>query len=116
MPAAEQCTAYAAEYRSIGQEADISIQRALELWNLERWNWWEERVPKKKRTSAPMEIQPVSDLRPGAIPMGSSPSQPKRSNRPSRSATAQANTEISRRGSLRNQRSQMETIRKRKGR
>ena len=100
----------AAEYRSIEQEADISIQRALELWN-----WWEERVP-KKRTSAPMEIQPVSDSRPGAIPMGSSPSQPKRSSRLSRSATAQANTEISRRRSLRNQRSQMETIRKRKGR
>jgi hypothetical protein len=48
--------------------------------------------------------------------MGSSSSQPKRSNRPSRSASAEANTEISRRSSLRNQRSQMETIVKRKGR
>jgi hypothetical protein len=110
MPTAEQCRAYAAEYQSLGQEADISNQRALELWN-----WWEERVP-KKRTSTPMEIQPVSGSRPGAIPMGSSPSQPKRSSRPSRSASAQANTEISRRSSLRNQRSQMETIVKRKGR
>jgi hypothetical protein len=42
--------------------------------------------------------------------MGSSPSKPKRSSRPSRSASAQANAAISRRSSLRNQRSQMETI------
>ena len=110
MPTAEQCRGYAAEYQSLGQGADISIQPALELWN-----WREERVP-KKRTSTPMEIQPVSGSRPGAVPMGSTPSQPKRSSRPSRSASAQANTEISRRSSLRNQRSQMETIGKRKGR
>jgi len=110
MPTAEQRRAYAAEYRSLGQEADISIQRALELWN-----WWEERVP-KKRTPMPMEIQPVSGPRPDAIPMGSSPSKPKRSSRPSRSASAQASAAISRRSSLRNQRNQMERIRKRKGR
>jgi hypothetical protein len=110
MPTAKQCRAYAAEYQSLGKEADILNQRALELWNL-----WEERVP-KKRPSTPMEIQPLSGSRAGAIPMGSSPSQPKRSSRPSRSASAQANTEISRRRSLRNQRSQMEAIRKRKGR
>jgi hypothetical protein len=42
MPTAEQCRVYAAEYQRLGQEADISIQRALGLWN-----WWEERVPKK---------------------------------------------------------------------
>ena len=47
MPTAEQCRAYAAEYPR--QEADISIQRALGLWN-----WLEERVP-KKRTSTPMK-------------------------------------------------------------
>ena len=110
MPTAEQCRAYAAEYQRLGQEADISIQRALGLWN-----WWEERVP-KKRASTPMEIQPVSGLRPDAIPMGSSPSKPKRSSRPSQFASAQANAETSRRSSLRNQRSQLETIRKRKGR
>jgi hypothetical protein len=104
MRTAEQCRAYAAEYQRLGQEADISIQRAFELWN-----WWEERVP-KKRTSTPMEIQPASGPRPDAIPMGSSPSKPKRSSRPSRSASAQANAAISRRSSLRNQRSQMETI------
>jgi hypothetical protein len=110
MPTAEQCRAYAAEYQRLGQEADISIQRALGLWN-----WWEERVP-KKRTSTPMKIQPVSGLRPDAIPMGSSPSKPKRSSRPSQSASSQANAETSRRSSLRNQRSQLETIRTRKGR
>ena len=110
MPTAEQCRAYAAEYQRLGQEADISIQRALGLWN-----WWEERVP-KKRTSTPMEIQTVSGPRPDAILMGSSPSKPKRSSRPSQSASAQANAETSRRSSLRNQRSQMKTIRTRKGR
>jgi hypothetical protein len=110
MPTAEQCRAYAAEYQRLGQEADISIQRALGLWN-----WWEERVP-KKRTSTPMEIQTVSGPRPDAILMGSSPSKPKRSSRPSQSASSQANAETSRRSSLRNQRSQMETIRTRKGR
>lgn len=110
MPSAEQCRAYAAVYQRLGQEADISNQRALELSN-----WWEERVP-KKRTSTPMEIQPVSGSRAGAIPMGLSTSQPKRSSRPSRSASAQANTEISRRRSPRDERSQMETIRKHKGR
>jgi hypothetical protein len=110
MPTAEQCRAYAAEYQRLGQEADISIQRALGLWN-----WWEERVP-KKRTSTPMEIQLVSGLRPDAIPMGSSPSKPKPSSRPSQSASSQANAETSRRSSLRNQRSQLETIRTRKGR
>jgi hypothetical protein len=108
MPTAEQCRAYAAEYQRLGQEADISIQRALGLWN-----WWEERVP-KKLTSTPMEIQPVSGPRPNAIPMGSSPSKPKRSSRPPQSASSQANAETSRRSSLRNQRGQMETIRKRK--
>jgi hypothetical protein len=110
MPTAEQCRAYAAEYQRLGQQADISIQCALGLWN-----WWEERLP-KKRTSTPMEIQPVNGLRPDAIPMGSSPSKPKRSSRPSQSASSQANAETSRRSSLRNQRSQMETIRTRKGR
>ena len=110
MPTAEQCRADAAEYQRLGQEADISIQRALGLWN-----WWEERVP-KKRTSTPMEIQTVSGPRPDAILMGSSPSKPKRSSRPSQSASSQANAETSRRSSLRNQRSQMETIRTRKGR
>jgi hypothetical protein len=110
MPTAEQCRAYAAEHQRLGQEADISIQRALG-----RWNWWEERVP-KKRTSTPMEIQPVSGPRPDAIPMGSLPSKPKRSSRPEQSASSQANAETSRRSSLRNQRSQMKTIRTRKGR
>jgi hypothetical protein len=110
MPTAEQCRAYAAEFQRLEQEADISIQRALGLWN-----WWEERVP-KKRTSTPMEIQLVSGLRPDAIPMGSSPSKPKPSSRPSQSASSQANAETSRRSSLRNQRSQLETIRTRKGR
>ena len=105
MPTAEQCRAYAAEYQRLGQEADISIQRALGLWN-----WWEERVP-KKRTSTPMEIQPVSGPRPDAIPMGSSPSKPKRSSRPPQFAGSQANAETSRRSSLRNQRSQLEAIR-----
>jgi hypothetical protein len=95
-------------YQRLRQEADISIQCALELWI-----WWEERVP-KKRTSTPMEIQPVSGPRPDAILMRSSPSKPKRSSRPSQSASAQANAETSRRSSLRSQRSQMETIRKRK--
>jgi hypothetical protein len=109
MPTAEQRRAYAAEYQRLRQEADISIQRALGLWN-----WWEERLP--KRTSTPMEIQTVSGRRPDAIPMGSSPSKPKRSSRPSQSASSQANAETSRRSSLRNQRSQMETIRTRKGR
>jgi hypothetical protein len=110
MPTAEQCRAYAAEYQRLGQEADISIQRSLGLWN-----WWEERVP-KKRTSTPMEIQPVSGPRPGdAIPMGSSTSaKPNRSVRPPQSASSQANAETSRRSSLRNQRGQIETIRKRK--
>jgi hypothetical protein len=101
MPTAEQCRAYAAEYQRLGQEADISIQRA---WGL--WNWLEERVP-KKRTSTPMEIQPVSGLRPDAIAMGSSPSNAKRSSRPPQSADSQANAETSRRSSLQNQRSQM---------
>ena len=110
MPTAEQCRAYPAEYQSLGQEADISDQRALELWN-----WWEERVP-KKRTSTPMEIQPVSGPRPDAILMGSLPSKPKRSSRPPQSAGSQAKAETSRRSSLRNQRSQMETIGKRKSR
>ena len=105
MPTAEQCRVYAAEYHRLGQEADISIQRALGLWN-----WLEERVP-KKRTSTPMEIQPVSGPRPDAIPMGSSPSKPKRSSRPPQFAGSQANAETSRRSSLRNQRSQMEAIR-----
>ena len=82
MPTAEQCRAYAAEYHRLGQEADVSIQRALALWN-----WWEEPVP-KKRTSTPMEIQPVSGPRPDdAISMGSSPSKkPKQSGRPPQSA------------------------------
>ena len=70
----------------------------------------------KKRTSTAMEIQPVSGARPDAIPMGSSPSKPKRSSRPPQSASSQANAETSRRSSLRKQRSQMETIRKREGR
>ena len=105
MPTAEQCRAYAGEYQRLGQEADISIQRALGLWN-----WLEERVP-KKRTSTPMEIQPVSGPRPDAIPMGSSPSKPKRSSRPPQPAGLQASAETSRRSSLRNQRSQMEAIR-----
>ena len=106
MPTAEQCRAYAAEYQRLGQQADISIQRALGLRN-----WWEERLP-KKRTSTPMEIQLVSGRRPEAIPMGSTPSKPKRSSRPSHSASSQANAEASRLSSLRNQRSQLETIRK----
>jgi hypothetical protein len=105
MPTAEQCRAYGAEYQRLGQEADISIQRALGLWN-----WLEDRVP-KKRTSTPMEIQPVSGLRPDAIPMGSSPSKPNRSSRPPQSAGSHANAETSRRSSLRIQRSQMEAIR-----
>jgi hypothetical protein len=104
MPTAQQCRAYPAEYQRLGQEADISIQRALGIWN-----WLEERVP-KERTSTPMEIQPVSGLRPDAIPMGSSPSKPNRSSRPPQSAGSQANAETSRRSSLRNQRSQMEAI------
>jgi hypothetical protein len=58
-----------------------------------------------------MKIQPVSGLRPDAIPMGSSPSKPKRSSRPPQSAGAHANAETSRRTSLRVQRSQMEAIR-----
>ena len=106
MPTAEQCRTYAAEDQRLGQEADISIQRALGPWN-----WLEERVP-KKRTSTPMEIQPVSGPRPDAIPMGSSPSKSKRSSRPPQSAGSQATAETSRRSSLRNQRSQMETIRR----
>jgi hypothetical protein len=106
MPTAEQCRAYAAEYQRLGQEADISIQRALGLWN-----WMEERIP-KKGTSTPMEIQPVSGQRPDAILMGSLPSKPKRSSRPPQSAGSQAKAETSRRSSLRNQRSQMETIRR----
>ena len=106
MPTAEQCRAYAAEYQRLGQQADISIQRALGLRN-----WWEERLL-KKRTSTPMEIQLVSGLRPEAIPMGSTPSKPKRWSRPSHSASSQANAEASRLSSLRNQRSQLETIRK----
>jgi hypothetical protein len=106
MPTAEQCRTYAAEYQRLGKEADISIQRALGLWN-----WLEERVP-KKRTSTPMEIQPVSGPQPDAIPMGSSPSKSKRSSRPPHSAGSQATAETSRRSSLRNQRSQMETIRR----
>jgi hypothetical protein len=112
MPTAEQCRAYAAEYQHLGQEADGSNQRTPGLWN-----WREEAVP-KKRTSTPMEIQPVSGPRPDdAIPMGSSPSKkPKRSGRPTQSASSQANAETSRRSSLRNQRSQMETIKTRKGR
>ena len=110
MPTAEQCRAYAAEYQRLGQQVDISIQRALGLRN-----WWEERLP-KKRTSTPMEIQLLSGMRSDAIPMGSSPSKPKRSSHPSQSASSQANAETSRRSSLRDQRSQMETIRKRKGR
>ena len=112
MPTAEQCRAYAAERHSLGQEADVLIQRALGLWN-----WWEEPVP-KKRTSTPMEVQPVSGPRlDDAISMGSSPSKkPKRSGRLPQPASSQANAETSRRSSLRNQRSQMETIRTRKGR
>jgi hypothetical protein len=106
MPTAEQCRAYAAEYPRLGREVDISIERALGLSN-----WLEERVP-KERTSTPMEIQPVSGLRPDAIPIGSSPSKPKRSSRPPQSAGSKANAETSRRSSLRNQRSQMEAIRK----
>ena len=108
MPTTEQCRAYAAEYQRLGQEADISIQRALGLWN-----WWEDPVP-KKRTSTPMEVQPVSGpRRDDAISMGSLPSKkPKRSGRPPQSASSQANAETSRRSSLRNQRSQMETIRR----
>ena len=105
MPTAEQCRAYAAEYQRLGQQADISIQSALG-----QWNWWEERLP-RKRTSTPMEIQLVSGLRPDAIPMGSTPSKPKRSSGPSQSASSQANAETSRLSSLRNQRSQLETIR-----
>jgi hypothetical protein len=110
MPTAEQCRAYAADYHHLGQEADVSIQRAL------GWNW-EEPVP-KKRTSTPMEVQPVSGPRlDDAISMGSSPSKkPKRSGRLPQSASLHANAETSRRSSLRNQRSQMETIRTRKGR
>ena len=104
MPTAEQCRAYAAEYHHLGQEADVSIQRALGLWN-----WWDEPVP-KKRTSTPTEILPVSGLRPDAIPMGSSPSKPNRSSRPPQSAGSHANAETSRRSSLRIQRSQMEAI------
>lgn len=107
MPTAEQCRAYAAEYQRLGQEADTLIQRALGPWN-----WLEERVP-KKRTSTPMEIQPVTGARPDAIPMGSSPSKPKRSSRLPLSAGSQANAETSRRSSLGNQRSQMEAIRTR---
>jgi hypothetical protein len=110
MPTAEQCRAYAAEYQRLEQEADISVQRALGLSN-----WWEERVP-EKRTSTPMEIQLLSGMRSDAIPMGSSPSKPKRSSHPSQSASSQANAETSRRSSLRNQRGQLETIRTRKGR
>jgi hypothetical protein len=109
MPTAEQCKAYAAECQRLAQEADISIQRALGLRN------WLERAP-KKRTSTPMEIQPVSGPRPDAIPMGSSPSKPKRSSRPPHSASSQANAETSRRSSLQRQRSEMETMRKSKGR
>ena len=100
MPTAEQCGAYAAEYQT-----PRTIQPALGLWN-----WLEERVP-KKRTSTPMEIQPVSGLRPDAISIGSSPSKPKRSSRPPQSAGSHANAETSRRSSLRIQRSQMEAIR-----
>ena len=104
MPTAEQCKAYAAEYQRLGQEADISIQRALGPWNYK-----EERAP-KKRTSTPMEIQPVSGPGSQAISMGSLPSKPKRTSRPPQSTSSQANAETSRRSSLRNQRSQMETI------
>ena len=112
METAKQCRAYAAECQLLATKADISIQRALGLWN-----WWEEPVP-KKRTSTPMEVQPVSGPRPDdAISMGSSPSKkPKRSGRPPQSASSHADAETSRRSSLRNQRSQMETIRTRKGR
>jgi hypothetical protein len=107
MPTAEQVQSlrsrivYASE-----KEADLSIQRTLGLWS-----WWEERV-QKMRTSTPMEIQPISGPRPDAIPMGS----PKRPSRPPQSASSQADAETSRRSSLRKQRSQMEAIRKRKGR
>ena len=109
MPTDEQCRAYAAEYQRLGQEADILIQSALRIWN-----WKDERAP-KKRTSTPMQIQPVRGPRPDAIPMGSLPSKPNRSSRPPQSASSQANAETSRLSSLRNQRSQMETIRTRKG-
>jgi hypothetical protein len=44
--------------------------------------------------------------------MGSSPSKPKRSIRPPQSASSQANAEISRRSSLRNQRSQIDVLQK----
>jgi hypothetical protein len=104
MPTAEQSRAYAAEYQCLGQEADISIQRALGPWNRK-----EERAP-EKRTSKPMEIQPVNGPGPDAIPMGSSPS--KRSIRPPQFASSQANAEISRRSSLRNQRSQIDVLQK----
>jgi hypothetical protein len=107
MPTAEQCKAYAAEYQRLGREADVSIQCALGPWNCK-----EERAP-KKRTSTPMEIQPVSGPGSDAIPMGSLPSKPKRSSRPRQSTSSQANAEISRRSSLRNQRSQMEIIKTR---
>jgi hypothetical protein len=38
MPTAEQCRAYAAEYQRLGQQADISIQRALGLCQRRRAN------------------------------------------------------------------------------
>jgi hypothetical protein len=52
MPTAQQCRAYAAEYQRLGQEADISIQRALGIWN-----WLEDRVPKKRTSTS---LLPVS--------------------------------------------------------
>jgi hypothetical protein len=36
MPTAEQCKAYAAEYQRLGQETDISPQRATLLINISR--------------------------------------------------------------------------------
>ena len=74
---------------------------------------------RRSETLTPMEIEPVSGPRPddSLTSMGSSPSKkPKQSGRPPQSATSQANAETSRRSSLRNQRSQMKTIRTRKGR
>lgn len=57
MPTAEQCKAYAAEYRRPGREADILIQRALGPWNCK-----EERAPKETDLNANGN---AADKRPG---------------------------------------------------
>jgi hypothetical protein len=74
---------------------------------------WEMRML-KKRTSMPVEIQPVSDQRAQAILMGSSTSKKtKRSSNSPQSRKSSANAEASRRSSLREQRTQLEVTKKR---